>query len=522
MKVGGKSSSDRLVMSLRNAKTSLFFYFVMLVVNLFSRNIFLENLGNTLTGLTSAMQYTIGLLNMADVGIITAISCALFKPVYDNDQEEIQRIISLFCYLFRIVGCVILGVGVILLFVLPNVIEQEVDPLTTIISFTTFLTTTSLSYFVNYKQQLFLASQRTYVITTMQNITIVAKICVQIIIVKNIVDAYYFWLLAEVVFAVIYSVFLELKITKEYPWLKSTFTQGRLIRKDYKDLFVNLRQIVSHKFASVVLTQTDTLIISYLLSLVSATFYQNYAMLFSRLLAFLSSAFSGSWAGVGNLISEGNTNKTMHVFNQYNSLVLLLGGAILMCVYFFVSPFITVWLGSEYLLDNSVVIIMTISLYVSFLRLPVSVFLNGYSLYRDTWSAWLEAGLNLVISVVGSIYFGLIGVVLGTAVSTTLVTLLWKPYFLFRNGFDRRVLSYYIDLAKYVLVLAGFFILFGFVADIFVEYMSTSLLHFIFSGGALFLIVLMLYAGVMLMLSAPLRSLLMVFKDRYINKKSRN
>ena len=79
------AATERLRYSIRNAKTSLVFYFIMLLVNLFSRKIFLEFLGDTLNGLTTTMQFTIGLLNMADIGIVTAISCALFQPVFNNE-----------------------------------------------------------------------------------------------------------------------------------------------------------------------------------------------------------------------------------------------------------------------------------------------------------------------------------------------------------------------------------------------------------------------------------------------------
>ena len=148
----------------------------MLLVNLFSRKIFLEFLGDTLNGLTTTMQFTIGLLNMADIGIVTAISCALFQPVFNNDKEEINRIISLFCFLFRIVGFVIIGIGMIILFFLPMWVKEEVPTPILVVSFLTFLFTTSLSYFVNYKQQLLLASQKTYIVTRIQNSVIILKI----------------------------------------------------------------------------------------------------------------------------------------------------------------------------------------------------------------------------------------------------------------------------------------------------------------------------------------------------------
>lgn len=507
-------------MSIMNARTSLFFYFVMLIVNLVSRKIFIDSLGDTLTGLTTTMQFTVGLLNMADIGIVTAISCALFTPIYSDDRNEIRRIISLFSYLFKIVGAFIVVIGGVMMFLLPRFVESEVDAVAVYVSFLTFLFTTSLSYFVNYKQQLLLASQRTYVVTSIQNSVMVIKILVQIWVVKFVVaDVYYWWLFVEAFFAVIYSVLIEWKVRRDYEWLKPSFVEGWRIRGDYKELFSNLKQIISHKFANVVLTQTDSIVIAYTISLVSVTYYYNYTMIISKLLTFVSSLVSGSWASVGNLISEGKTEKVRRVFYQYNSIVMLIGGVLCVCVYLLADPFIVAWIGEEYVLERKVFIFMIISLYVAVVRIPLTVFLNGYSLYQDTWSAWLEAGLNLVISVVGSFYFGLIGVVVGTAVSTFIVTFCWKPYFLYKNGFNNSVREYYIEQLKFIAPVLLFLVLGVFYAESYILERCKTMLDFVIYAFVLFVGVSVVYSAILFALSSNFRSIVIILFNRSLRKR---
>lgn len=513
------AATERLRYSIRNAKTSLVFYFIMLLVNLFSRKIFLEFLGDTLNGLTTTMQFTIGLLNMADIGIVTAISCALFQPVFNNDKEEINRIISLFCFLFRIVGFVIIGIGMIILFFLPMWVKEEVPTPILVVSFLTFLFTTSLSYFVNYKQQLLLASQKTYIVTRIQNSVIILKILAQVIALKYLGQGYLTWLGIEAVFAVLYSVVLEWKVRKEYPWLHPSYALGKKIRREYKYIFRNLKQIVSHKFANVILTQTDSIIIAHVISLVTVTFYYNYAIIITKLTSLIGALFSGSWAGVGNLISENNRQKTILVFKQYNAITFFLAGVICFCVWLLADPFISVWIGDKYILDNRIFIVMVISLYIAIIRQPLTVFLNGYSLYKDTWSAWCEAGMNLLISIIGGIHFGLFGVVLGTAISTGANTVLWKPYFLYREGFKESCKEFYFTFAKYlgilIVLITGFKILLSEI--IVIE--CKNLFDFCIYGIIIFTGFSLIYGSILYLSSSSMRSAASLIKVIRTRKK---
>lgn len=446
--------SDRIKHGLRNARTSLFFYFLMLVLNIFSRKVFLESLGDEINGLTTTMQFTIGLLNMADIGISTAIIYALFKPIYDSDREEINRIISLFCYLFRLIGIGVVVVGLVLTFFMPSFLDEQLPAHVISLSFLTFLATTSLSYFVNYKQYLLSASQRGYIIVRIFNISNIVKIVLQMVALY-LGGGYASFLILELLGAVAYSFFLEKRVKREYPWLHPSYALGKKIKGEYKQIFANLKQIVSHKFAAVVLTQTDSVVIAHFISLTTVTLYYNYAMIISKLTTFVASCFSGAWAGVGNLVSEGDRAKIVHVFNQYTSATLFLGGVLCGCAWLLADPFIEVWIGERYILSDAIYLCMLGSLYIALLRQPISVFLNGYGLYKDVWSAWLEALLNIIISVAGSIKFGLIGVVAGTLISTGVVVLFWKPYFLYHEGFRRvGVLSFYLTLFKYLALMA--------------------------------------------------------------------
>ena len=112
-------SESRVQKSLLNAKVNLIFYVLTLFLSFFSRKIFLDCLGADFVGLTGTLMNLLGFLNLAELGIGAAIGYVLYKPLFDKDQERICEIISVFAYLYRWIGFIILGLGCLLACFLP-------------------------------------------------------------------------------------------------------------------------------------------------------------------------------------------------------------------------------------------------------------------------------------------------------------------------------------------------------------------------------------------------------------------
>ena len=98
---------SRVKKSLLNARVNLIFYFLTLILSFFSRKIFLDTLGADFVGLTGTLQNLLGFLNLAELGIGSAIGYVLYKPLFEHDEEKINEIISVFGYLYRWIGFII-------------------------------------------------------------------------------------------------------------------------------------------------------------------------------------------------------------------------------------------------------------------------------------------------------------------------------------------------------------------------------------------------------------------------------
>ena len=464
---------SRVEYSIKNAKVSLLFYLLLLVLNFFSRRVFIDYLGDDLVGLTGTVISYIGFLNLAEMGIAVAIANALYLPIFNNNKEEISDLISLFGYLFRWVGIFIGAAGVVFSFFIPLIFAGDGVSIPIVYAaFYTFLTTTLLSYLVNYKQNLLIASQKNYVVTRVLNLAMMAKILLQMTSLMWLGGGYVAWLALELAFGIVFSVWLGREVRREYPWLRTSLRRGKAVRKEYPGIFRNTKRVFSHKLAGIVLIQSDNIIISQILSLATVTFYGNYTMIIQRLTQIVTGTMTNSYAGVGNLVAEGDKSKIKLVFWQFNAMYFWIAGIACFGFYHLITPFIPIWLGNaEYILPQPVLVALVVTLFFAIIRQTVQYFVNAYGIFSDIWASWTEAGLNLAISIVAGLHYGLLGIVLGTAVSTGLMVLFWRPYFLYSRGFREGWGEYLATLLKFLVLLgmswlaAGWLIGLGWLPD---------------------------------------------------------
>ena len=157
---------SRVKKSLLNARVNLVFYFLSLAVAFFSRKIFLDTLSADFLGLTGTLNNLLGFLNLAELGINSAIGYVLYKPIFEHNTDKINEIISIFGYIYRWIGFIILGTGCILACFLPLIFPNNIFNLHIIyFAYFSYLTSSLIGYFANYKQTLLGADQKNYVVT---------------------------------------------------------------------------------------------------------------------------------------------------------------------------------------------------------------------------------------------------------------------------------------------------------------------------------------------------------------------
>ncbi|KAA3712111.1 sugar transporter, partial [Bacteroides salyersiae] len=191
------SQESRVKKSLLNARVNLIFYFLALALSFFSRKIFLDTLRADFVGLTGTLQNLLSFLNLAELGISTAIGYVLYQPLYEHNKEKINEIISVFGYLYRRIGFIILGIGCLLACFLSLIFPNtEFDFGVIYFAYFSFLSSALIGYFANYKQTLLGADQKNYVVTAYFQTANIVKTITQMVS-AYYTGNYYLWVIIE-------------------------------------------------------------------------------------------------------------------------------------------------------------------------------------------------------------------------------------------------------------------------------------------------------------------------------------
>jgi O-antigen/teichoic acid export membrane protein len=447
------ANESRVKKSLLNARVSIFYYMLVLIISFFSRKVFLDTLGVDFIGLTGTLQNLLQFLNLAELGIGMAISGVLYKPLFDNDQTKINEVISVFGYLYNRIGYVIIIAGCILGAFLPLIYSNTgFDYPIIIFAYFSFLFSSLIGYFVNYKQILLGADQRNYVVVACFQSVNIIRTLIQMGC-AYYTGNYYLWISLEIFFGIVNAIILNRQINKIYPWLRPEIKQGKILLKKYPDIIKYTKQLFIQKISYVVQYQTVPLLTFAFVSLKVVTFYGNYTIITDKIGQFINTFLESTGAGVGNLIASGDKNRIKRVFWELLSLRYFIGGVITFAIYTCTKPFIVLWLGKEYVLSEYILILICLNLLIGYTRGGVMQFLSGYRLFSDVWAPIAEIIINITIACIGGSYYGLSGVLSGGIVSQIIIVCIWKPYFLYSRAFKDSIWTYWGNILVIIAVI---------------------------------------------------------------------
>ncbi len=160
--------------------------------------------------------------------------------------------------------------------------------------------------------------------------------------------------------------------------------------------------------------------------------------------------FAGSKASVGNLVAENNKQNIKQVFWEFMVIHTFIAGFGGICIYYLINPFIILWLGDKYLLSEQTVTIFCGISYVKAGSSTYRSFKQAYGLYDDVWAPIVKSIVNLGHFHNLSPKNGIVGLLLGTFVSILVIEGTWRPYYVFKWGFEGSHSEYIKGYAKLI------------------------------------------------------------------------
>ena len=417
----------------------------LIVLQFVSRRVFLQELGTEVLGLNTTAQNLLQLLNVAELGVATAIGYVLYRPLLDGDRDAVREIVALQGCIYRRVAVVIMAVAVVLGCFFPVIFSDLEVPLWYAYgSFGVMLGGSMLSYFVNYREVLLLADQREYKLVGGFRVFHLVKLGVQAVMVGVMDDGYVWWLVLEGVFAVVAALSLRRMVNRTYPFLgeRVSLSMGELLRR-YPEVARKTRQLFVHRISFLVLTQSQPVVVFGCVSMSMVAIYGNYLMVVAGLSAMIAALSGGVVPSMGNLVAEGDRERIYGVYCEYSSLRFYLGVVSFAGLVLLTQPLVTLWVGAEYVLPGRTVLLIAATVYLQTKRHGVEAMLAAHGRFGDVWAPAVEAVVNLGLSVVLGMRWGLDGVLVGALVSVALQVEVWRPIYLFRWAMDRPLWQYW-------------------------------------------------------------------------------
>ncbi len=447
-------SKSRTEYSARNTSVAMFARIIAILMGFFTRVVFTHTLSEDYVGVNGLFTDILNVLALSELGIGTAITYALYKPISEKNIEKQKSLMLLYKRMYRVIAGVVLCVGLLVIPFMDVLIKNQPNVENLILLYLLYLANSVVSYLLIYKRTLIDAHQLSYIGVLCQTIFLVVQNIIQIII---LCTTHNFLLFVIVLLSctLLNNVAISIKANRMYPFLKDKNVVP-LEAEEKKSIKQNIKAMLMHKVGNVVVTNTDNLLISSMVGIVSVAIYSNYFLVIGSIRQVLNQAFQGITASVGNLGVEESKERIKRIFDASFFIGQWMFGFAAICLYEVLTPFVELSFGSQYVFGTSVTLVLCLNFYLTGMRQATLVFRDSLGLFwYDRYKSIFEALINLVVSIVLGYYFGVLGIFLGTLISTVTTSLWVEPYMLYKHRLKAPVRNYFFKYAWYVIVTAG-------------------------------------------------------------------
>lgn len=437
----------------RNMVFGILLKLYQIILPFLMRTAMIYFMGVEYLGLNSLFVSVLQVLNLAELGVGSAMVYSMYEPVTNDDEEKICALLHLYKIYYRVIGLVIAAVGLVLIPFLPHLIKGKVPHgMNIYILYLINLLVTLLSYWMfAYKNSVLLAYQRVDVISKVTLFTNTVQYIVQFSVLCFLHN-YYAYVSVMLLTQIMNNCIICLKVNKRYPNLKA---RGSLDKEERIKINKRIKDLFTSKLGYVIVNSVDTIVISAALGLKKLAIYQNYYFIITSLIGIITIVFKSCMAGIGNSIIMESKKKNYDDLKTFTFIISWIAGfcsIMLLCVY---QPFMEIWVGKKLQLGFSAVICFVIYYYVYEINQLLNTYKDAAGIWhKDRFRPLITAGTNLILNLILVQFWDIYGVILSTVISMLLVGMPWLIYNLFTELFDYRDLYHYVRYVLYFCFVA--------------------------------------------------------------------
>lgn len=429
--------------SVVNSIWSVLSRMVALVFPFIARTVIIQVLGIEYLGLGSLFNSVLRILNMAELGVGSAIVFSMYKPVAENDTDLICALMNLYKRVYRLIGIVVLLLGVVLLPFLPKLIEGSMpSDINLYLLYIIYLSNSVISYWLfAYKSSILNACQRNDVVSKVTIVINMLMYSTQIsllFVLKN----YYFYALALPIFAIVKNFVTAHYATKYYPQYYCT---GTITVELKKDIGKRVTGLMMDKVAFASRNAFDSVIVSAFLGLQSVAIYNNYYYISSAVSGLMTAVVVAILPSIGNSIAVETAEKNEKDMRNLFFIYMCISGACYCLFLNLYQPFMRLWVGDDLRFPTYTMIAFSVYFLVEKSENIIGNYYDAAGMWwNGRWKGLIEAISNLCLNIILCKWFGAFGVVIATLISMLFVGIPLTAHFMYKYYYNKKAKSYYI------------------------------------------------------------------------------
>lgn len=434
----------------RNVIYGLLLKTYQMIIPFIIRTLIIYTLGVNYLGLNSLFTSILQVLNLAELGVGSAMVFSMYDPIAKEDKVTICALMKLYKIYYRVIGLIVLIGGICIVPLLPKLITGEI-PTNVNLYFIYFinLSATVLSYWMfAYKNSILQAHQRVDMINKVMLFTETIKYFLQfiaLIMFKN----YYLFIMIILFSQVLTNVITALISNKMYP---QYHPKGDLSKSKIKQINNKIRDLFTAKLGGTIVSSTDTIVISAFLGLTDLAIYQNYYYIMNTVMGFLIIVMNACTAGIGNSIVIDSIEKNYQDFKKFIFTMSWIASVCVCCFVILYQPVMIMWVSDKYLLPYTCVIMFPMYFYMHIIQMCFCTYKDAAGIWHEDRLRPLLSGiLNLLLNVILVNKIGMYAILLSTILSYLLIAMPWVIYNLFNVYFKRSPFEIIQQITYYIL-----------------------------------------------------------------------
>ena len=157
---------------------------------------------------------------------------------------------------------------------------------------------------------------------------------------------------------------------------------------------------------------------------------------------------------IGNLLVT-EKEKARNTFIELNSLLFYMGSLLFVPLYYCLSPFVSIWYGSDYVVSDLICLFFVIILYINILKISLDTYIKAAGEFKSIRNcAIYQSIVNLTLSLILVNKYKIGGILFATIFAFITGNFIHYPRIISKKIIDDKVGNYYKKVVKYLLGLS--------------------------------------------------------------------